>query len=199
MSCMIPPHCQRCSLFVVPASSGLPPQCSTFSSNHLLQDQGKETMSASDDTIPVVTCLATVGTTRPILQPVHQSKFLTCPCHRVPQVPHSYSCSVLRLGMESAGVCDSSMQSKRESHPHLQSSKSTREQIAGGLLVTLSEYTVHIGTTCLIVKLFQMVRRSVGQSLTLSVVLLFQNWYLYDNIVHNNTIFPKCLKAKIQW
>ena len=65
--------------------------------------------------------------------------------------------------------------------------------------MTVSGYTVHIGTTCLVVKLFQMVRRSVGQSLTLSVVLLFQNWYLYDNIVHNNTIFPKCLKAKIQW
>ena len=42
-----------------------------------------------------------------------------------------------------------------------------------------------------------MVSRSVGRSLTLSVVLVFQNWYLYDNIVHNNTIFLKSsLKLK---
>ena len=35
-----------------------------------LQDRGKDMMTASDATILVVAYLATVGTTRPILQPV---------------------------------------------------------------------------------------------------------------------------------
>ena len=97
-------------------------------------------MTASDATILVATYLATVGTTRPILQPVLQSKFVSCPL--VPEArntpAHAFVVSTVGLGTESVAVCDGSMQPK--SQLCLPSSKATRDQIAGGLLVTVSSW-----------------------------------------------------------
>ena len=85
-----------------------------------LQDRGKDMMTASDATILMVTYLATVGTTRPILQPVLKSKFVSCPCHKVLEArntpAHAFVVSTVGLGLllYVIAACN-----QRESQPYL--------------------------------------------------------------------------------